>query len=337
METTRLSWFIMKQVLSHQRKLLLSQRLTCQISTIRHFGSESEHHGHNAINIKESSQGNTKRLTKEELEARQKAMMGRNLPKRRPVEGVKKVVLVSSGKGGVGKSTVAVNLAVGMKQLFPSKDISLLDADVFGPSLPRMMNLSGEPFLNDDNKMIPLQNYGVKCMSMGFLVSEGAPVVWRGLMVMSAIEKLVRGVAWAPSDVLFVDMPPGTGDTQLSFAQSVEVDGAIIVTTPQQVAIQDAIKGVEMFKKTNVPIIGCILNMSSYICSSCGSETKVKSNINRLTDDLSIELLGDLPLDLEVSNACDEGHPIVLDSEKHLQGRKFETIVKKITGKLNIT
>ncbi|ODN06454.1 Iron-sulfur protein NUBPL [Orchesella cincta] len=146
--------------------------------------------------------------------------------------------------------------------------------------------------------------------------------------------KVGPGCSVAPSDVLFVDMPPGTGDTQLSFAQSVEVDGAIIVTTPQQVAIQDAIKGVEMFRKTNVPIIGCILNMSSYICNSCGEETKLKSNIHRLTDDNSIELLGDLPLDLNVSNACDEGHPIVLDSEKHVQGRKFETIVRKINDKL---
>lgn len=159
-------------------------------------------------------------------------------------------------------------------------------------------------------------------MSMGFLVSENAPVVWRGLMVMSAIEKLVRGVNWAPSDILFVDMPPGTGDTQLSFAQSVEVDGAIIVTSPQNVAVQDAIKGAEMFQKTHVPILGCILNMSSYVCSNCGSETKIKSNVDRLVEPHSVELLGNLPLDLDISNTSDEGRPIILDSNKYVQVSK---------------
>ncbi|CAG7835274.1 unnamed protein product [Allacma fusca] len=167
-----------------------------------------------------NSAGFNSKLSPEELEKRRKEMMAKNLPKRKPIEGVKNVVLVSSAKGGVGKSTIAANLAVGMKIVDPKKDIGLLDADVFGPSLPIMMNLNGEPELDSKNLMIPLQNHGIKCMSMGFLVKESSPIVWRGLMVMSAIEKLVRGVRWAPLDVLVVDMPPGTGDTQLSFAQS---------------------------------------------------------------------------------------------------------------------
>jgi len=177
------------------------------------------------------------------VKERQAEMMKRGLPKKRPIDGVKNVILVASGKGGVGKSTVAVNLALALNKCLPHKDIGLLDADVYGPSLPTMMNLSGNPELTKSGLIKPLVNYNIKCMSMGFLTDNSAPVVWRGLMVMAAIEKLLRQVDWSPLDYLVIDMPPGTGDTQLSIAQNLDVSGAVVVTTPQDVALIDAKKG----------------------------------------------------------------------------------------------
>ncbi|RMX46159.1 hypothetical protein pdam_00007832, partial [Pocillopora damicornis] len=198
------------------------------------------------------------------LEEHQKQQMARGLPKKRPVDGVKHVVVVASGKGGVGKSTTSVNLALGMLASKQSLRVGLLDADIYGPSIPKMMNLRGQPELTKENMMKPLVNFGVPCMSMGFLVEEGAPIVWRGLMVMSAVEKLIRQVAWGELDVLVIDMPPGTGDTQLSISQLIPISGAVIVTTPQDIALLDACRGTEMFRKVDVPVIGLIQNMSHY-------------------------------------------------------------------------
>lgn len=179
--------------------------------------------------------------------------MSRGLPKQKPIEGVKQVIVVASGKGGVGKSTTAVNLALALAANDSSKAIGLLDVDVYGPSIPKMMNLKGNPELSQSNLMRPLLNYGIACMSMGFLVEETAPVVWRGLMVMSAIEKLLRQVDWGQLDYLVVDMPPGTGDVQLSVSQNTPISGAVIVSTPQDIALMDAHKGAEMFRKLHVP------------------------------------------------------------------------------------
>ncbi|XP_074221776.1 iron-sulfur cluster transfer protein NUBPL isoform X1 [Camelus bactrianus] len=189
----------------------------------------------------------------ETLKQRRTQIMSRGLPKQKPIEGVKQVIVVASGKGGVGKSTTAVNLALALAANDSSKAIGLLDVDVYGPSIPKMMNLKGSPELSQSNLMRPLLNYGIACMSMGFLVEETAPVVWRGLMVMSAIEKLLRQVDWGQLDYLVVDMPPGTGDVQLSVSQNIPISGAVIVSTPQDIALMDAHKGAEMFRKVHVP------------------------------------------------------------------------------------
>merc|ERR1712034_119753 len=190
-----------------------------------------------------------------ELSSRQKELMARGLPKKFPIPGVKKIVLISSAKGGVGKSTTTVNLALATAYHHTAPQVGILDADIFGPSIPKLMNLSGQPELSKDHLMRPLFNYGVKCMSMGFLVDERDAVVWRGPMVMSAIQKLTRQVDWSPLDYLFIDMPPGTGDTQLSISQTLPVDGALVVTTPQDIALLDARRGVEMFRKVDIPLI----------------------------------------------------------------------------------
>lgn len=184
-------------------------------------------------------------------------MAGRMM-KKFPIAGVKRVLIVSSAKGGVGKSATAVNLALALSVSSPTRRVGLLDADIFGPSIPKMMNLSGQPEITKQNLMKPLTNYGVQCMSMGFLMDEKSPVVWRGLMVMSAIQKLLRQVAWGTLDYLVIDMPPGTGDTQLSIAQDIPIDGAIIVSTPQDLALLDARRGAEMFKIMKVPVLGMV-------------------------------------------------------------------------------
>lgn len=198
--------------------------------------------------------------------------MQRGLPTKQPIAGVKKVIVVSSGKGGVGKSTTAVNLALATAGL--KRRVGILDADLFGPSIPSLMNLSGEPDLTDKgDRLVPLMNYGVQCMSMGFLVDKEAPVVWRGLMVMKALQQLLHQVAWNNLDYLFVDMPPGTGDVQLTLSQQVVVDGAVIVSTPQDIALIDAVKGSNMFKKVNVPVSNhpksksaTLVNLCMYTC-----------------------------------------------------------------------
>eukprot|EP00731_Ephydatia_muelleri_P036811 Em0329g2a len=210
--------------------------------------------------------------------------MRRGLPKKWPIAGVSHVVVVASAKGGVGKSTTAVNLALGMTSVNKGLSVGLLDADIFGPSIPRMMNLSGQPELSKQDRMIPLVNYGIKCMSMGFLVEEKVAIVWRGLMVMSAIQKLLRQVDWGSLDVLVVDMPPGTGDTQLTISQQIPISGSVIVSTPQDVALLDARRGVEMFRKVDVPVLGVVQNMSCY---------------------------GDVPLHLTIREGADTASPLL--------------------------
>ncbi|XP_042896041.1 iron-sulfur cluster transfer protein NUBPL isoform X2 [Parasteatoda tepidariorum] len=213
--------------------------------------------------------------------------------KKFPVAGVKDIITVASGKGGVGKSTTAVNLALAISINQKDKLVGLLDADVYGPSIPLMMNLNGLPELTKNNLMKPLINYGIKCMSMGFLVEEKSPIVWRGPMVMSAIQKLFRQVSWGPLDYLIVDMPPGTGDTQISIAQTVPVSGAVIVTTPQDIALLDARKGAAMFQKVDIPVLGIVQNMSSFICPKCGEITHIfgQDGASKLASELDIEVL----------------------------------------------
>lgn len=284
-----------------------------------------------------SSHDNPLGISGQNVSEHQKKMMARGLPKQTPIRGVKKVIVVASGKGGVGKSTTAVNLALAVAAVNKSKSVGILDADVYGPSVPTMMNLQGEPELNDSNQMIPLQNYGIKCMSMGFLVDEKSPIVWRGPMVMSAIQRLLRQVAWAPLDYLLVDMPPGTGDTQLSMSQNIPIDGAVIVSTPQDVALLDARRGAEMFRKVSVPVLGMIQNMSVFICPKCGNQEYIfgEGGVARVAEEIGIEILGDIPLNKTIRETSDTGQPIVISQPTSPQAIEYKIIAQKIINKLS--
>uniref|UniRef100_A0A4W3GP70 Iron-sulfur cluster transfer protein NUBPL n=1 Tax=Callorhinchus milii TaxID=7868 RepID=A0A4W3GP70_CALMI len=250
----------------------------------------------------------------ESLQERQKRLMTRGLPKLKAIQGVKQVIVVASGKGGVGKSTTAVNLALGIAANDSSKTVGLLDADVYGPSIPQMMNLKGNPEITEKNLMRPLVNFGIVCMSMGFLVEDTVPIIWRGLMVMSAIERLIRQVDWGKLDYLVIDMPPGTGDVQLSISQNIPISGAVIVSTPQDIALLDAWRGAEMFRKVNVPILGIIQNMSVFQCPNCKHETHIfgADGAKDLATKLGLAVLGDIPLHINIRKTSDNGQPVVV-------------------------
>ncbi len=222
---------------------------------------------------------------------------------------VKAIVAVASGKGGVGKSTVAVNLAVSLAR--QGHRTGLLDADIYGPSLPRMLGLSRKPEVRGD-KMIPLEAWGLSCMSIGFLVDEETPMIWRGPMVMGALEQMMGQVEWGALDILVVDMPPGTGDAQLTMAQRVALTGAVIVSTPQDIALIDARRGVRMFEKTRVPVLGLVENMSFFCCPACGHRAEIFGHGGARTEAqrLGTEFLGEVPLLLDIRTASDAGTPI---------------------------
>lgn len=230
----------------------------------------------------------------------------------------------------------AVNLALGLMANNPSKSVGLLDADVYGPSIPKLMNLKGNPELSDNNRMIPLINYGVPCMSMGFLVEDAAPIVWRGLMVMSAIEKLLRQVDWGSLDYLVVDMPPGTGDVQLSITQNIPIAGAVIVSTPQDVALLDARRGAEMFRKVNVPVLGLVQNMSVFQCPNCNHQTHIfgSDGARQLADTLGVQFLGDVPLHLNIRESSDRGRPVVVSSPDSPEAAAYRSLASAVIQRL---
>ncbi|XP_053450704.1 iron-sulfur protein NUBPL isoform X1 [Nycticebus coucang] len=267
---------------------------------------------------------------------RRTQIMSRGLPKQKPIEGVKQVIVVASGKGGVGKSTTAVNLALALVANDSSKAVGLLDVDVYGPSIPKMMNLKGNPELSQSNLMRPLLNYGIACMSMGFLVDETAPVVWRGLMVMSAIEKLLRQVDWGQLDYLVLDMPPGTGDVQLSVSQNIPISGAVIVSTPQDIALMDAHKGAEMFRKVHVPVLGLVQNMSVFQCPKCKHKTHIfgADGARKLARTLGLDILGDIPLHLNIREASDAGQPIVFSQPESDEAKAYLKIAVEVVRRL---
>lgn len=271
------------------------------------------------------------------LKDRQTQVMARGLPKKKPISGVKHVLVVASGKGGVGKSTTAVNLALGIAASEHVKSVGLLDADVYGPSIPRMMNLKGNPEVNSENLMIPLVNYGIRCMSMGFLVEETAPIVWRGLMVMSAIERLLRQVDWGELDYLVIDMPPGTGDVQLSISQNIPICGAVIVSTPQDIALLDARRGAEMFKKVNVPVLGLVQNMSVFRCPKCNHETHIfgEDGARQLAASMGLDILGDIPLHISIRETCDMGKPVVVSAPESREAKAYLSIAKETMKRIS--
>ncbi|KAB2912862.1 MAG: P-loop NTPase [Hyphomicrobiaceae bacterium] len=230
------------------------------------------------------------------------------------VAGIRHMIAVASGKGGVGKSTTAVNLALGLQAI--GLRAGILDADIYGPSQPRLLGLTGRPQVAQGNRLRPLEAYGLKAMSMGFLVDEGTPIIWRGPMVVSALTQMLRDVEWGELDVLIIDMPPGTGDVQLTMAQQVPLSGAIIVSTPQDLALIDARKGLNMFRKVDVPVLGIIENMSTFICPKCGERSDIfgHGGAQMEADKLGIPFLGGVPLHMDIRAKSDEGQPIVATS-----------------------
>jgi ATP-binding protein involved in chromosome partitioning len=251
------------------------------------------------------------------------------------IPGVKHVIAVASGKGGVGKSTTSINLALALQQM--GLKVGVLDADIFGPSLPMLVGLDKKP--EAKNKIIqPLEAFGLKLMSIGFLIDVDQPVVWRGPRVMGATQQLLKDVAWGPLDVLVVDMPPGTGDVQLTMVQQAPLSGAVIVSTPQDLALIDARKGLAMFEKVNVPIMGIIENMTSFICPHCNGESHIfgHGGAEQTAKELGCEFLGGIPLEMDIRKSADSGTPIVSEKPDSTSAHSYKNIAKKIAAKLMV-
>jgi len=248
--------------------------------------------------------------------------------------GVKNVIAVASGKGGVGKSTTAVNLALALAA--EGAKVGILDADIYGPSQQVMMGLSGKPMSPDGKTIEPMVNYGVQAMSIGLLIDVDTPMVWRGPMVTQALEQLLRDTQWKDLDYLVVDLPPGTGDIQLTLSQKVPVTGAVIVTTPQDIALIDARKGLKMFEKVGVPILGLVENMSTHICSNCGHEEHVfgEGGAAKMSKDYNVAVLGSLPLDIKIREHADSGKPTVVAEPDSRSAQIYKEIARKVAARI---
>lgn len=246
------------------------------------------------------------------------------------IPGVNHIIAIASGKGGVGKSTVSANLACALAA--QGRRVGLLDADVYGPSQPRMLGVSGRPSSPDGKTILPMRNHGVTMMSIGLMTNEDQAVVWRGPMLMGALQQMMTQVQWGALDVLIVDLPPGTGDVQMTLAQKAQVDGAIIVSTPQDVALLDARKGIDMFNQLKVPIVGMIENMSTHICTNCGHEEHVfgHGGVAAEAAKLGVPLLAEVPLDLQIRLASDGGAPITVSQPDSPQAQSFQAIAKQL-------
>ncbi len=255
-----------------------------------------------------------------------------------PVPGVAKIVAVASGKGGVGKSTTAVNLAVALSRL--GLRVGLLDVDIYGPSVPKLLGLSGRPEMGADKKIVPMRAYGIVAMSIGFLLGEpDQAVIWRGPMVMGAVQQLLADVAWdayGPIDVLIADMPPGTGDAQLTMAQRVPLAGAVIVSTPQDIALIDARKGINMFARVEVPILGVVENMSTFICPHCGGESHIfgHGGAAETAQKFGVPLLAEIPLTIDIRQTSDAGTPIAAIAPEGPQGKAYMALARAVAAKL---
>lgn len=253
----------------------------------------------------------------------------------KPVAGIRKILAVASGKGGVGKSTTSANLALAMAA--EGARVGILDADIYGPSQPKLMGLEGQKPIIKGGRMLPLMGYGIQTMSIGFLVDESSPVIWRGPMVTQALHQLLEQTAWNDVDYLIIDLPPGTGDIHLTMAQRIPVDGAVIVTTPQDIALLDARKGLRMFEKVNVPVLGIIENMSAHRCSCCGHEEPIfgTGGAHRLAAQHGVQVLGSLPLDIRIRQAADSGCPTVVADPTGMLAGAYHQLAQSIIVKLN--
>jgi ATP-binding protein involved in chromosome partitioning len=250
------------------------------------------------------------------------------------VPGVKHIIAVASGKGGVGKSTTAVNLALGL--VANGVSTGLLDADIYGPSMPRMLGVKEKPESVDGNQLKPIEKYGLRTMSIGYIVNEDTPMIWRGPMVSSALEQMLRDVQWGELDVLVVDMPPGTGDAQLTLAQRVALAGAVIVSTPQDIALVDARKGLSMFRKVAVPVLGIVENMSYFLCPKCGERSEIfgHGGAREEADKLGVPFLGEIPLHLDIRTTSDSGHPIVVAMPDSPHAQAYKNIAGRVWKQL---
>jgi len=252
------------------------------------------------------------------------------------VPGVKNIIAVASGKGGVGKSTVSVNLAVALAQAGAS--VGLLDADITGPNIPMMLGLEGQPKASPDNKITPLERYGVKAISIQFFVPEGQPIVWRGPLVGGAIQQFLRDVDWGELDYLVIDLPPGTSDAQLTLAQAVPISGAVLVTTPQEVSLADVGKALAMFKRMSVPVIGLVENMTAFACPHCGELTEIfgRGGGERFASTHGLDYLGGIPLDIMVRQGGDVGVPAVAQREPGPAGRAMTDIARAVAARMSV-
>lgn len=255
--------------------------------------------------------------------------------KQTPIPGIKNIIVVGSGKGGVGKSTVTANLALSLRKLGAS--VGVLDADIHGPSQPRMFGLEGQPDITEDKKIIPMENHGIKVMSIGLLLGDDAPAVWRGPMVSSALQQLLTQTDWGHLDYLVIDLPPGTGDIQLTLAQKVPVSGAVIVTTPQEVALLDARRAVMMFRKVGITTLGVVENMSTFACPKCGHEEAIfdQGGGAQMAKDYELPLLGQLPLHSSIRAGTDEGQPSVVADAESAQSQRFIEIAARSSALLS--
>jgi ATP-binding protein involved in chromosome partitioning len=253
-----------------------------------------------------------------------------------PLSGVKNIIAVASGKGGVGKSTTAVNLALALAA--EGAQVGILDADIYGPSQPRMLGVKQQPDSKDGKSLEPVMSHNLQSMSIGYLVEEETPMIWRGPMVTQALEQLLKDTRWQDLDYLIVDLPPGTGDTQLTLAQKIPVSGAVIITTPQDIALLDARKGLKMFEKVNVPVLGIIENMSIHICSQCGHEEYIfgQGGGLRMAQEHEVDFLGALPLDIKIREEADSGKPSVIADADGRIAQIYREIARRVAAKLSL-
>jgi ATP-binding protein involved in chromosome partitioning len=280
--------------------------------------------------------GSIEGVAEVKVEVTAEAARSRKLPQKEPIAGVKNTIAIASGKGGVGKSTVAVNLAMALRKM--GSRTGILDIDIYGPSIPTMMGIHRELAVTEDKKLIPVENYGVRLMSVGFMLDEETPLIWRGPLVMQLVGQFLKGVEWGELDYLVIDLPPGTGDAQLTLVQTIPLTGAVVVTTPQDVALIDARRAIKMFTEVKVPIIGIVENMSQFVCPHCGRTTEIfsKGGGEKTSERYSVAFLGRIPVDLKIRETGDAGKPVVEAYPESAESREFFNIAQKIASKISV-